>query len=106
MNLIQNPTIPSAAESHVARTAQIANQALLNLKSECVETFRRLWYSDISPQDQLAVMGTNAVAAFTQHANTIMFLLQSGIGMNPADYTPPLAYTAHEDGTITINQEE
>lgn len=103
MNILENRTTPSAAEIHVARTEQLANETLTEFKAKTIESFRRTWYSDIPVQDQLAVMGTRALAAFTQHAKAVMFLIQSGIEMNPADYTPPLEYDVDTNtGIITI----
>jgi len=78
----------------------IRNAALENLKITAITAFHLLWDN---PAETLAVMGTNAVAAFEQHARTVQYLLASGVEMKPSDYTPPVAYTAHEDGTITLD---
>lgn len=103
MDLIPNPTIISPAESAVIRIGERAAEALTVLKSATVEAFHALWDDHETVADKLAVMGVNAVASFDQHARTVAFLLASGVEMNPADYTPPLPYTAHKDGTITLN---
>jgi len=103
-NLIENPTVPQIGEPEVLRMTEIRNAALENLKLTAVTAFRILWTDNPELRAPiLAVMGTNAVAAFEQHARTVQYLLASGVEMDPADYTPPVAYTAHEDGTITLD---
>lgn len=102
MNLIDSPTIVSAAEASVIGMQQDAKSGLDGLKSAAVSAFRRLWGDSESRAAKLAVMGTNAVAAFEQHARTVQYLLASGVEMDPADYTPPVDYMAHNDGTITL----
>lgn len=101
--LIANPTVPQVGEPEVLRMTEIRNAALDNLKLTAVTTFHLLWDDADTRAAKLAVMGTNAVAAFEQHARTVQYLLASGVEMDPADYTPPAAYTAHEDGTITLD---
>lgn len=103
MNLIPNPTVISPAEAAVAQIGERAATALTALKSATIESFNGLWSDPDTVADKLAVMGVNAVASFQQHARTVEFLLASGVEMDPADYTPPRAYTAHADGTITLN---
>ena len=103
MNLIQNPTVISPAESVVARISERAAEELTNLKSATVASFLDFWEDPETVADKLAVMGTKAVASFQQHARTVQFLLESGIEMDPSEYTPPIAYTPHEDGTITLD---
>ena len=104
MNLVQNrPTYDSpaqrcvmASEARSTRTAELFRDGL-------TREFRNLWHHpSISAADQLAVMGNRAVATFTQHAAAIELLLTAGVVIDPADYTPPLTFTPHEDGTITI----
>ena len=103
MNLIPNPTLISPAEAAVARIGERAALALTALKSATVESFNALWSDPDAVADKLAIMGINAVASFQQHARTVEFLLASGVEMDPSEYTPPLAYTANKDGTITLN---
>jgi hypothetical protein len=105
MNLIQNPTTVSPAEQILLAQAARSTDALASLKQAAVTSFRELWYHPtVTAAEQLAVMGTNAVQAFTLHGKTVQYLIENGIELDPEDYTPPAEYTPHPDGTITINQ--
>ena len=107
--LIANPTVPQVGEPEVQRMTDIRNAALENLKITAITAFDLLWDDPETRAAKLAVMGTNAVAAFEQHARTVQYLLESGVALDPADYTPPvtvgdnLGYTKHDDGTITLD---
>ena len=103
MQLIENPiTIPPAHLALKQAESQAAH-ALNLLTIACVESFRRLWHNpNVTPAEMLAAMGTNAAAAFEQHARTVQYLLASGVTLDAADYTPPLAYTINDDGSITL----
>ena len=101
--LIANPTVPQVGEPEVQRMTDISNASLEDHKLTAITAFHLLWDDADKRSAKLAVMGTNAVAAFEQHARTVQYLLASGVEMDPADYTPPAAYTAHEDGTITLD---
>jgi len=103
MQLIQQKTQISAEESIVGRMEEISAAALVELKRAAVTTFHLLWDDEASRADKLAVMGTLAVSSFTQHARTVQFLLESGVEMDAADYTPPVEYTANQDGTISLD---
>ena len=102
-DFIETPTIISAEEAAVLAMRQESIAALEGLKSAAISVFKRLWDEPPSRAGKLAVMGTKAVAKFQQHARTIQYLLESGVEMDPEDYTPPVPYTAHEDGTITLD---
>lgn len=104
MNLIQNPTTITPAEQILLAQTARSNDSLDLLRIAAVTSFRELWYHpEVTAEEQLAVMGTNAVAAFTTHGRTVQFLLESGIEIASEDYTPPVGYTPHPDGTITVN---
>ena len=103
MNLVNNPTVTSAAEASVIRMQQEATAAMESLRNATVEAFRNLWGDLASTQAKLDVIGTGCVGAFLQHERSVIYLLTSGIALDPADYTPPVAYKAHEDGTITLD---
>ncbi len=104
MDLIENPTQPSAAEITVTRMQSDGAHALLVLKRATVDAFRATWYPLEDAPANLAVMGTKAVANFARHARTVAYLLEMGVEMDAADYTPPVAYTEHEDGRITLEE--
>ncbi len=100
MDIIEYKLLPVAA--HVINTQTLASIAIEEFKKACIESFRRLWYSDISAKEQLEVMGNKAAIAFEQHSKAILFLLSSGVNIDPIDYTPPLQYNINEDGSITL----
>lgn len=77
MNLINTPTIVSAAEASVIGMQQDAQSGLDSLKAAAISSFRRLWDDFELRADKLAVMGTNAVTGFEQHHDTVTFLLRS-----------------------------
>lgn len=104
MNLIQNrPANLAPAQRAVATSELRTGAALQKFKESVVREFRLFWFNAAaSPQEQLAVMGNRAAAAFDAHQAAVVFLLSRGVQMEPEDYTPPLSYTRHEDGTITL----
>ncbi len=102
ITLLPEPTQPQPGESVVKEMQDRSREALECHKNAAIKTFHLLWDDEPSRADKLAVMGTNAVLAFEQHARTIQYLLASGVEIDPEDYTPPVAYTAHDDGTITL----
>lgn len=103
MNLIANPVTIPPAQSALAVAEQASKHALETLRAVCVQTFCSVWHNpNVTPAEMLAAMGTNAAAAFDQHARTVQYLLASGVTLDAADCTPPLAYTIHEDGSITL----
>jgi hypothetical protein len=66
-------------------------------------TFEGIWNNpDATPAEMLAGMGTRAVGGFTAHYYTVLALRAAGKDTSAYD-TPPLPYTAHEDGTITLD---
>jgi hypothetical protein len=104
MNLIPTPTTPPPAELALMQTQSESDQALHTLRAATISGFRRFWFGPVPAADMLAVMGVNACAAFDAHAATVGFVLARGLEIDPdEDYTPPLAYTRHEDGTITLS---
>lgn len=59
--------------------------------------------SEASREEMAAALGSNANAAFEEHAATVAFLLAREPGiLAPDDYTPPQAYTLNQDGTLTL----
>jgi hypothetical protein len=57
----------------------------------------------------LAKIGPRALELFQRGGDAVAFVLGAHSGrpiasMSPEEYTPPVPYTIHEDGTITINQ--
>lgn len=62
--LIANPTVPQVGEPEVQRMTDISNAA--------IAAFHLLWDDPETRVAKLAVMGTNAVAAFEQHLKEIL----------------------------------
>lgn len=103
MNPIVTPPTPDAALDVALRLDRLRTDGLRQLKENTVVSFNAFWFNpDVTPAQILAKLGTNAVRAFEDHAATVAFLLARGVEMQPSEYTPPVAYTAHEDGTITM----
>ena len=103
MNLIQTPVEIPLAQQILRRHESSAASALNILHITTVTTFREFWKDRETAEALLAEIGTNAVAAFAQHSAAVQFLLASGVTLAPADYVPPFAFTAHQDGTITLD---
>jgi hypothetical protein len=101
MNLLATKTEPSSSELAVIAIEQKSASALEQLRLTTVEAFDSLWNCGRTAE-MLQLMGSNAVSAFQQHARTVQFLLESGVQLDPSEYTPPAEYKAHEDGTITL----
>ncbi len=101
-SLVQNPTIISAAEAAVIRMSQDGDASIAAMTAATISTFRQLWHGG-QTAEMLAVMGTKAGPAFQRHAAAVQFLLSIGVALDPADYTPPQAFTVHADGTITLD---
>ena len=104
MNIVQNPTQPTQTELDLIEMSNQTAQVLENLRATTVNTFNRIWHGEtITPAQYLAVMGNKAVDAFALHAASVQLLLQAGVTITPDQYTPPLTYTMHQDGTITLD---
>lgn len=103
MDILEVVVTPDPTERHLLALQDMANQQMSVLKQVCVSSFRQFWHGPVSPELSLAKMGTKAAQWFAQHARTVTYLLQSGETLDPSDYTPPQAFTIHEDGTITLD---
>jgi len=90
-----------AAALEILATIPRTGAAMLEGHRAC---FGLLWHNpNATPAEILAELGTDAAAVFQRGADLVEFLLTKGIAsMDPAEYTPPQAYTAHQDGTVTI----
>ena len=104
------PVYSSLAQRKVEAANVRTRQALERFRDAQIKEFRDFWKQprqDII--DQLAIRGNKAVTAFDLHAQSVAFVIAQGIAYPPEDYTPPLAYTRHEDeedplfGHITLD---
>jgi hypothetical protein len=82
----------------------LINRALGALSQAMQSSFDAVWNNPHqTPAQMLAAQGNKAVSNFEDHARTVVYLLQSGEEV-PAKYqAAPLPYTAHQDGTITLD---
>lgn len=103
--LIESPAnaVPpaKAAALEILATIPRTGAAMLEGHRSC---FGLLWSNpNATPAEILAELGTDAAAVFQRGADLVEFLITKGIAsMDPAEYTPPQAYTAHQDGTVTL----
>lgn len=101
------------AEAPAKRAAreilQRMSSAAADLLASHQEMYRRLWYStDATPAEILAEIGTRGGEVFLRGGDVVGFLLGAGTGrpvasMETNEYTPPVAYTIHSDGTVTLD---
>lgn len=101
-DLLPPPQIDAAFE--VATTLnQTTKDGLNSFVASIKEGFRLFWHHPtVTPQELAAKFGTNCAALFDRHAAAVGYLLSLGVELDPADYTPPVAFTRHEDGSVTI----
>jgi len=99
-----------AADDRAAREIlQRMTQAGVDFVNAHQWCFERLWHSeDATPQQILAKIGPRALELFLRGRDGVDFATGVHNGrpiasMEPEEYTPPVAYTVHGDGTITIN---
>lgn len=104
-SLFQLPS-PTPAQVLLLDQSASLDNALNTIHMHTVQSFREFWRGDVPPADLLAELGTNAVRAFQAHAAAVTFLVANGVTLAPEDCVPPLPYTAHQDGTITLNPTE
>jgi hypothetical protein len=88
-------------EAAVLRMQAIAGDARDALQTATLQAFHMLWDDPASLQYKLDVMGTKAATVFAIHRLTIVYLLQVGAVIDPADYTPPYEVVEHPDGRVT-----
>jgi hypothetical protein len=107
----QIPILPftkdmTGAAGYLAAASSMSYQSLTKLRREAHQFFRWIWHNKdegCSPAQMLAAMGTNAKKNFELHALVIQLILKSGLVIPASEFTPPLPYTIHPDGTITLN---
>jgi len=107
------PTVDAPTEAPDERAAreilQRMTQAGVDFVSSQQWCFDRLWKSpDATPQEILAKIGPRALELFQRGGDAVAFVLGATTGrpiasMEPSEYTPPVPYTVHPDGTITLH---
>lgn len=108
------PSVEVPAEAADERAAREIRQRLTQAGVDFVNAhqwcFERLWHStDAPPAQILAKLGPLALDIFLRGGDAVAFILGATTGrpiasMEPEEYTPPIAYTVHNDGSITLNQ--
>jgi hypothetical protein len=80
----------------------LAKRAADVLEQSTKATFEGIWHNTkTTPAAMLAEMGVRAKAGFTAHYYAVLALRAFGKDTSSYD-TPPLKYTLHEDGTVTL----
>ncbi len=104
-SLFQLPSPTPAQELLLNQSSRLDN-VLNTIHMHTVQSFREFWRGDVPPAELLERLGTNAGKAFAAHKSAVAFLFANGVTLETADYMPPLTYTTHEDGSITLNPTE
>jgi hypothetical protein len=104
MNLIENrPERLLPEYDALARMERTSARAIETLKASTKGTFDAIWNNPkIPPARMLEIMGNRAKKGFIAHAAAIAALRAADVDTSGFD-TPPLAYTIHDNGTITLN---
>lgn len=106
-----------APSGEITTPAQVAAKQILDrmhaVAQECLsghqECFNALWHNHTaSPGAILEALGTQGGTVFSRGSDLVRFLLGADTGhpvasLTEAEYLPPLAYTPHPDGTVTLN---
>ena len=105
MQLIALPEL-SPAQHALVRMQNLHRDSLLQLANACRTAFNELWRNpQATPAEMAAALGTNAGACFEAHAATVQFILSRDASLlAPEDYTPPVPYTLHNNGSLTIDE--
>lgn len=104
MKLIQKRPLALQPSYRTLSQMEAMSTKATNLLEQSAEaTFNGIWNNpDVTPAEMLAVMGNRAKEGFTAHYYAVLALRAVGKDTSAYD-TPPLAYTVHDDGTITLN---
>lgn len=98
------------AELYARQILQTMTSGAESLLSAHQKAYRLLWESpDATPDSILEKLGKRAAEVFVRGGDTVRFLLGADTGrpvatMQPNEYQPPVPYTIHADGTVTIDQ--
>jgi hypothetical protein len=104
MNSILPPVNRSIERQFLEIEDRKKTKSLEALLTSCTSTFDAVWNNPRrTPAQMIEAQGARAKANFEDHARTVIYLLSMGVDV-PAKYqAAPLPYTAHEDGTITLD---
>lgn len=68
-----------------------------------VLSFRKTWKDKETARAMLQLYGANAKKAFIIHSLAVQLLEAAGVTLPDDAKIPPFKYTAHSDGTITLD---
>jgi hypothetical protein len=105
MNLFTPPQLTPAQEA-LLTMQQLRDEMLGMMADKIRAAFALFWQNDrATPQEMASALGTNAEAAFTEHALTAAFIAQRApeiAAAKLADLLPPQIYRFEADGRITL----
>ncbi len=108
---IEINTAPQAVVA-MAKLVDDMKEQLSKLAGTHQALMRKVWYSsDYTPAEAFDALGVRARSVMDSAAANVQYIAAQaaafgeslGTFLQPQDYTPPVAYTEHEDGTITID---
>lgn len=105
-----NPPPPTHAQQAKARLTGLSAMAWSYAVAAQRQGIEALWLNpDATPQEICDELGTDAVAAFDDHARLTDFIVGQLIaeGKNPLDtiLLPTFAFTREQDGRVTVSED-
>jgi hypothetical protein len=103
MSLV-TPPIENRAKTIATQIDQSRSFTINQLIRATKQTFKNVWFNpEVTPQEIFNEFGTNASIIFKDHAAAVQCVLTiDPTALDPADYTPPFAYTIKPDGSVTV----
>lgn len=93
----------SQAEKIVEQLKNMGRMTKEQMRRSVIQGAMLVWKNrSATPAEILAAMGTNAVAFFDKHAETVAFLVPNDPALMPELSKIIGKYTKNEDGTITV----
>lgn len=113
MAFIQLPTSNPVTPVVLTKAQQLTRDAtvlkatganiLRQLKTYADTSLKTVWQNELyTPQEFMNQLGVNAASAMQQHGQLIAYLYSQGVAI---DISMVKAYTANQDGTVTVTVE-
>lgn len=102
-SIIETPPAEAEAIKVLQDMEASLTTAFAMYQNAVLAAFSKFWHGEVPPAELLALMGTHAGPWFNRHASAVTHFLSIGSDLAPEQYTPPVAYTTHEDGSITLD---
>lgn len=99
----EEQTPAQVAADNILRAVKAVGQAMIEGHRAC---FGGLWnHPHATPQEILAALGPRAKEVFDLGGKLVEFIIVNEIASfdSPSEYTPPLSYVKHDDGTVTLS---